>query len=447
MMAAPLLIAAALAQAGDPLPACTSGPPIHTVRLPHKMNASAALDTHAGALHSTWMLPAQSQAWQHFASALTIGERPKLLVTGGSMLVGMDCNDGKRRREKCTYASRLAESLSARCAPVEFVSLASGGVTTSGVLPFLPRWLRPHTVGGEPALLLIDHSANDAHLLDGGDPADIAALEGAVESLIRWLFNEHPNVAILLVETFPGAIESYARVAAHYGIPHVRYGAVVRDWDLGWTRGSARCFLSDDCLCVPHPPWTSHQLIADVCFEAVRALLNRPGASDGMPPPIAPPHRFCSPPLVAYEATDAVRTPPLGVRLPADGGWYFSPQEATGKPGWYGKGVGGQGDALLFDVRFGSAPRLCLAYLYGHEKELADIQLSLVGVSGHAVLLRSMIKEPWRGSRPWRQTRVLSLDAREQLGARPNSTAVLAARLLSCRHQPCTFKIMAVFTC
>ena len=92
------------------------------------------------------------------------------------MLAGSDCDDGVAPpfSASCSYSNRFAEGLTSifgggrtsdARGSLDWVSLASGGTTTAGVLPSLSELLQPYesdAAGGLPTLLLIDYSANDA---------------------------------------------------------------------------------------------------------------------------------------------------------------------------------------------------------------------------------------------------------------------------------------------
>ena len=92
------------------------------------------------------------------------------------MLAGSDCVDGisPKFSPSCTYSRRFADGLASifgsegpsdAHGSLDWVSLASGGTTTAGVLPSLSALLQPYAgdaAAGLPTLLLVDYSANDA---------------------------------------------------------------------------------------------------------------------------------------------------------------------------------------------------------------------------------------------------------------------------------------------
>ena len=94
-------------------------------------------------------------------------------------------------------------------------------------------------------------------------------------------------MAVLLFETYFGVPNNtavprdYRAVSTYYGVPHVQYASVVRDGRLAW---SPKCPLTADVArrggvfdCLNHPPWTTHQLLADVIFASLLQLADMVG--------------------------------------------------------------------------------------------------------------------------------------------------------------------------
>lgn len=246
----------------------------------------------------------------------------RLLVFGGSMLAGGCCDDRKEPRwsPTCTYAKRFADSVARHyrradgtLPVIEYQSLAAGGTTTEGVLPSLPALIGrfgDDAAAGVPTLLLVDYSVNDAWEVDAGAAAQLSA---SLESLLRYALRAHPSIALLLCETYagrndatPSPLPTAYAVAERYGVAHLRYARVVREWKMAWglhcglpgpsladadgvlaprgqprpsdaPRAHARAVAAvasphSGVECSPHPSWITHQLIADVATYSLVAL-------------------------------------------------------------------------------------------------------------------------------------------------------------------------------
>lgn len=481
-----------------------------SIRLKDALDLGAIRDGHALTADSSAaalaaMSAAQRAAWASFvgamASASARADRPpaeagafdaRLLVLGGSMLAGGGCDQPglPRWSPGCTYSKRFLDALAryyrapgARAgARVDFVSLASGGTTTEGVLPSLPAQIGQfgdEAEAGVPTLLLVDYSVNDAW--EFKETRDVPRLRAATEALLRYVLRSHPRIALLLVETYPGrwaaqpnAVPPAYEVAAAYGVAHVRYSRVVREWARAWgahcglpapaaaaeseraagAQPSSARALRGASECAPHPAWTTHQMIADALLFTVielgRAVCGEPPrAADAAPPRLRPPvspasllsrAEVCERPTAQFHA-DASRVHlPRGAAAGSGGGAAGSGHGAAkgprvrsgnwtlyadrvGKPGWITTGP--PGSSLEFDLAFGAAPRVTLTYLRGYDEALGTVELRMKSV--RMPLGADGAPRPLPRVQLWRRHHA-RLRALRSDGVRVSQTAVLAIK-------------------
>ena len=356
------------------------------------------------------MPPKLQAAFRHFGHAVRNGRRAIVAAFGGSMLAGAKCSDGVPEHHwqpSCAFASRFASALSK---DIDFINLAVGGTPTAGILPSLHALLQgvsTRAAQNEPVLLLLDYSGNDGQL--GLNARSVLDLRAAVESLLRYILSSWPSFAFLLVETYHSAPVdkwlrmAYADVAVHYGVPHLRYANVARNWRYAWypnpacdknglagKRDDARRYGTGDCV---HPPWQTHQLIAEVLIISYSSLATAlcearaldqaqlaAAAAAVLPAALsqrAQLERFavCEQPLASYSAASllhAASTTP-GVRI-TSGNWSLY-EDRPGKPGWIT--LGPANSTIEFDLRFGRAPRLVLSYMKGYSDDLGVVELRM----------------------------------------------------------------------
>ena len=184
---------------GRPHSLCGSAPPLNLVML--RRGEALVPGVSLGA--------AQRRAWAAVGRALEKREHHpsfalRVLALGGSLLAGSDCVDGVHPAfsPACAYPKRLAGALQALYgAAVDWVSIATGGLTTSGALSSLPSLLAPyappaspdtnssHGARGLPTILVLDYSVNDALEGERRKAATLAALE----SLVRYMCAATPR--------------------------------------------------------------------------------------------------------------------------------------------------------------------------------------------------------------------------------------------------------------
>lgn len=410
------------------------------VLLPHRLR-TADVVTMAGACEGHMLLDGvattiqrmsawQRSAWAAFFDGLGPGARARrsqLVVLGGSMLTGAGCSDGKSvaRSPDCAYARRLVSSLSAAfggSGPV-LHNLATGGTTTAGILPVLPEVLRSPGAAareGTPTVLLVDFSPNDELDIDVKKQSSQEELAAALESLVRFVMRQYPSVAILLLESFPGRTPhgnatiswAYERVSRAYGLAHLRYASVVRGWPRAWASSCSAIPRPESVRthgppCPAHPPWTTHQLIADTSLLSL-AELGR-GLCDSFPQPpqddpvlrkhVAPAALLdrlatCETPRTAYMPTSP---PANGVATPSGSKWTLY-EDRPGKPGWITTGP--INSTIQFRLRFGRQPRAAFSYLKGYDESLGVVELTVTDVRpGNGSAVSPDMERAWHTNR------------------------------------------------
>jgi hypothetical protein len=431
---------------------------LHSLDVPTMVRGGMLVGSSVDSVVAT-MSSAQGVAWRRFARVALSTTRvsaslppsmpspspdARLVILGGSMLAGANCVDtsvAPPQSPACAYPRRILHGLSSlsvsQVAQIDWVSLATGGMTTEGLLPSLPSML--DGLGGSaseartPTLLLLDHSVNDAKELGLG-AADFGA---CLEALLRYLAESHPHAAVLLVDSFvgqptkrrpPKSLDGpFDRVAAHYGVPLLRYARVVSNITAGWDAGCVEGAIPPDG-CMPHPWWGTHQLIADSALAALHLLsesllraspsidaehplLGSPSSlqSSSPPSPVMPYplstrealRRFsvCAAPPSHYSAREAslhafhshsrsgggviahgggeMATSP-SMPLPGSGGCWQLTEDRPGKPGWICESdhsTGAAGGTISFDLQFGDRPRASLTFLRGYANDLGEVQI------------------------------------------------------------------------
>jgi len=338
-----------------------------------------------------------------------------------------------------------------------------------------------------PAVLLIDHSANDA-----GD-GDVVAI--ALEALLRYALGAYPSLALLVVQSFYGLVadsahanpvrDAYAAVTAYYGVAYLRYDAVVRNGAIAWPG----CF--DPGLparaCSVHPPWKTHDLIADVVAESILSLSS--SSADASHTPQAPGAPF-SPSLAASRDVEyyapcvtplshhSGATPP--VFSVARGNWSLYED----RPGKLGIISEEPGSTVQFSLQFGAQPRAMLAFLKGYDPNLGEVTVSMTAVRVSEAQANTSLaqRKAWVGRSfgldarrhdglNISQTTVAVIDASNHLlagnymagpgrrafsrdflgilgfGIPPHSTAELRVTLMCGTRRTCKFKIISVTSC
>jgi hypothetical protein len=224
----------------------------------------------------------------------------------------------------------------------------------------------------------------------------------ATEAFTRHMLRDHPDIALLLVESSltlastPSA-DAYRAVANHYGVPLVRYSLAVRDSRLAW---SPKCLREAFGFrnCGPHPPVRTHQLLSSVLLASfLRVLQELPPHSSHAP---SAPAELAS--GVGVDSRVWLPTPlsnqlqqfgvciprtffgsggrTIGVKVPLGNWSYF--EERRGKPGWNTDGPAGA--VIEFPLEFGPTPMALLSFMRGYDANLGEIQVRMVRVTSPA---------------------------------------------------------------
>ena len=449
---------------------------------------SRALDLEALRVHDELDMnvfnstPAQLHAWHRLAHALHGNGRIGVNIIGGSMAAGMNCkqtllNQSTLSMSDCAFANRLALGMRTMynqpAANIASMSFAARGFGSIAMKSALHAKLSSSGYPGDDVdanLLLIDFSANDS-----GDPRQPDQLLADFEGIVRFLLDEHPSVALLISSSFfgelPGSVQNsapevYRAIAHHYGVPLVRYDAVIADPAAAWAprcvRPNATQFIQPDGsvkmrsktllvrlvaigtleakFCTVHPTWHAHQMLADVLLSATSALLrdarhgqawtrhgNESHSSNQskalrLPAPfvaldVLKAHSVCSRLLSHYSADDSFRLRNSFAAVDgvdtSDGNWSLY-EDVPGKPGWISDGPGG--GSISFALRFGNAPLAVLTYLLGYDRSLGEVEVRLQGGARGSSMVPPSIK-----------SRVAKFDARREDGIRvtvPNTVVM-----------------------
>lgn len=392
------------------------------------------------------------------------------------MLAGGCCDDRLEPRwsPTCAYAKRFVDSIqraqgTGRRADVsiDFVSLATGGTTTAGVLSSLPALIGrfgDDSRGGVPTLVLIDYSVNDAWDFDMTSKTRLLA---ALEALLRYMLRAHPSLALLLCETYagrdtatPSPIPPAYAVAERYGVVHFRYGQVVVNWNLAWgthcgfpgprlgaedgswaaisgANESTRGAEAAKAHCAPHPSWTTHQLIADALFFTfagvasgvcsappanARAAAALPAAQS--PAELLSANAICERPRAEYQADPRRLSPGLPPTTPrvVSGNWSLM-EDRPGKPGWITEGP--TGSTLAFPLRLGAQPRVTVTYLRGYDPTFGVVEMRMTNVRPPAEAATSETSRRLLQRKLWLLHRA-RVRSRRTDGVRVTQTAVLS---------------------
>lgn len=322
----------------------------------------------------------------------------RILVLGGSETAGGNCNDGVTWSKSCAWPARFAAWLREQFSTVDVRvdNQASGGSTISTALPSLSTWLsEPYDV------VLIDFIVNGASLLAAACPppllthrrflgaAGIGRLTRGDLRGVRVAGASHPEGSCRRVVVtcalpictrlrdiiaYVAAVHSVATVsfydvascAAHVNTPRGADGAelermMLKYWDAGTGRPD------------PHPLWMTHQAITEMLAHATYANIGCAGTASSrssiMLAAALAQYELCTKPAAMFSA---FAPPASGVTLQ---GWQLI-EDRPGKPGWITESPSSH---IMFDVQFGTTPRLMVVWLKSY-KDLGSVLMRLNGL-------------------------------------------------------------------
>jgi len=344
------------------------------------------------------------------------------MAVGGSMIVGMGCDDRNATpwassdvtSRACSYPDRFARMLRDayyhrhEASNFSYINRAVGGTTTGAVLPMIESLVMMPPSAGYPDLLLIDFSVNDeleeqdwgtGFSPDAGEMLAFTRYDkvyAATELLLRHLTDRAPRMAILFIEgscvtrvcttagedqaagcwfkskklvseaTYPSemsASQATEDAAKVFGVPYLPYPKLV-----------SSCLNTN---LVTHPGAPAHQQIAGATFIWFCTFISRISAAQGQRPPPLLSHpalleryAVCQEPRSMYDArslygANATLLPGPAREDSPKGSWVLA-EDRPGKPGWMPTR---DGDEIDFPLSFGKAPRATIVYTTGYTQE------------------------------------------------------------------------------
>jgi len=313
-----------------------------------------------------------------------------VVFLGGSMVVGVKCNENSVIETPCAYPARVGKLLdyiflnnSTSGNPfdimnknqISVINLSRHASPLSVILPFLNVILERMSI--PPTALFIDFSVNDAF-------SNFQDATLANEVFVRFMRESYPETEVFFIESYcsPQSEKTYLmhrKIATHYGYPFISYRSAV---------GAKSCQLQaiwgSQGGITKHPPYFIHRNIAYSIVQAIFLMINKECTSDYMQsPPLPTPissanslkgYKVCSP-LSFYDAdTLFPSNNQTGIHY-ISGDWKLM-EDRKGKPGWISMKKNG---IIEFDVKFGEEPRLMFGFLKGYEK-LGIAKLSFQGI-------------------------------------------------------------------
>ena len=344
------------------------------------------------------------RAWDAVLARLT-DERARvftIVILGGSEAAGNNCKNELLKDRECAWSARLADWIRAMYPDKEIrlISYASGGLSISNLVASLTFYMNNPA---DTDLLLVDTIVNDAH-------TDHALIAPYWEVFLLKLRRLRPSLPVLVVNACPlphctRANALIKAVAIAHSVPVVSFFdfvQVVANHEGGLAGDYARWWTKDDWLVRNHPPWPSHQYVADVVAGCMRHHWERHCGDDGEggeervhfyddgTPLITietslfdrkilekldtcdrPVTQWTAvAPLVAAAATAHSITALQDGQVHTSAEWYKL-DDRPGKPAWVSTAIGA---VIGFDVTFGAVPTLSLTYLRSYET-LADAEM------------------------------------------------------------------------
>jgi hypothetical protein len=330
--------------------------------------------------------------------------------------------------------------------------MAAGGTSTEASLAVLPSLLqdmaRNAEENGWPIIVVSDHTINDSCEAWAWKSAKRIAV--VTESQTRYVLSNHPDFAMLVVESWFGECdhpaeathnvsEGYTRVLAHYGVAHLRYTKIAKDFDLAWGAGCWPANISTP-PCLVHPashafPALAGYVLLQSTFVLSRRLVRLPPMPPA-PPSVAIPEPISEPALLDQFPVCAVPARAYSARLGGEqtgvrfvrGDWALY-EDRPGKPGWISMVPNA---TMEFDIAFGSTPSLAISYLLGYEASFGAVDIRVKDV--HANRLQDPRTPSLLDAQYWEKHHAFFY-ARRTDGLRVTTTAVRILRISQSRVQ------------
>lgn len=430
------------------------------------------------------MSASQSAVYSTLESKLRARAPVRIVALGGSMQAGTTCKEREVQGRACSYTARFAAHLDSEYRVpwmpslfhtrfLDYSNRAVGGTTTAGALPSLLVNVGSGPESDEPPdWILIDFSENDAHetpdeSATSAPPVTADRVFAASEAMLRFLLRRFPLTALLVIETAcPIAprtrrtAEAHRRAATAYGVPFTSYAQ--------WLTNCSWCAWGGADPLSPHPPWTTHEAIAQFLLRWWH-VARRPDARHASQPgrvhthlrsPIAPlklaaQFDVCEVQRASFDARAAAHGRDGAILQPilVQGEWPLRVENY--KAGW--TTTGPANSTLDFPLSFGASPRVTLVIERSYEG-FGDVVATMHGagaspaeaiVTGmHAERVTQTFLVVMDVARPDLQQRSAVGDydtVHKGFAIRPWSNATLRLRYAS--TPPAKFKVRSVSSC
>ena len=310
-----------------------------------------------------------SAAWAVLLTRLLHAAKYAIAVIGGSETAGKGCTQVQGAEvvalHACAWSARLVQELRLLwpTKDIGLVNFGIGGMELASALPSLPRWLPADA--GMPGLLMVDFIVNDSW-----SSYHLTAVLAAYEKLVLETRRLRPLVDVLFVSTCAlpkcGVVNALINsVARWHGVAVVSY--------TDYADALSRIHNEDASLVLwgkaIHPPWHTHQMIADTCVSCVvaglEALCRGPAAAKRLPLSLEA-HilaaEVCVTPTTLYDA--ATFSAAVAPAMPTQHDWDLRADSEERALGWISRS---EQSSIAFPVSFGKSPRLTVTYIRSYE--------------------------------------------------------------------------------
>jgi hypothetical protein len=292
------------------------------------------------------------------------------VVLGGSETAGVDCNDGKKQGQQCSWSYRVYKWMKENSDNNDIVyrNLARGGTTSISILPVVKFMLEEIPVSDDKnTIIFIDYGVNDAfETANSFKELGFNVQEGISLSLEKIVNTIHElsnkaaiigfNVPLLDKDQLLTTTRAYESVYNYYGIPSFRMDLMRWNGNEFWHWHSHT-----------HPDFDGHILFANAItftfsdyFIKTHPMVRDPAKLSKLP--------TCSLDSATYYSAfkDELNSNATCKHY----------EDRPGKPGFICEGE----QEMTFKIHFGDEPRLMVTYLQSY-KSIGDALLTINGVT------------------------------------------------------------------
>jgi hypothetical protein len=404
-------------------------------RLWHEFEDGYALNSSVLALGS---VPGDVSRMQALVEKLARGEAVYIVTFGNSFTIGHACAENEDQDQKeCSWPNRARRWMEAAFPNSDIVweNRGESGTSTKSHLSMIGAYA--HSLRQHPDLVILNSYLTDVMFTSQAP---------VYEKMILTIKSLFPKAQLLLIEDYfsfaslddprRGMQELRRKIARHYQIPLLDYGAMVQSHnredpdgpDRFWPSmnpgmtgpGNQFTLIGSEWLgfvphqrvtkstCCPsvHPPWTVHQYYADAVANRILGMLGdvctrrNIAVSTGLEPDLPKPFSnkreleqvaVCTVPLSSYSARDQLITAtaiPNGQSPILGGDWRLF-EDKAGRPGWISTK---KNSTISFQVRFGDPPSLLITHLKSYEGfGKAELKVSITHPHGeHSMIENAM---------------------------------------------------------